>query len=622
MATENNPGADRVPGASRWGAVWSEDATSFAIWAPSAAAVELVRVHSHPTPLAKAGDGWHRATVPGLRPGDRYRFRIDGSLVPDPASRRQPDGVDGASALVDPRAFAWTDAAWHGRPWTETVLYELHVGTFTPEGTFLGAIARLDHLANLGVTMIELMPVESFPGSRNWGYDGVLPFAPSETYGTPDDLRRLVDQAHRRGISVVVDVVYNHFGPTSNYLETYAPEFFTDRHETPWGGSIDFDGPQSNAVRAYFVENALEWLTDFHCDGLRLDAVQAIFDAGATHILEEIARKARAAAPDRPIHLMLENDKNEARWLERQGDTAPYDGQWNDDFHHVMRVLLAGQTDGYYEDYAEEPLRRLGRTLAEGFSYQGEESRNRPGLKRGTPSGHLPPSAFVAFLQNHDQVGNSAYGRRLTALAPEEAVRLGTAILLLAPSIPMLFMGQEWGSSRPFDFFCDYPPPLCDRVREGRREEFRKFREFADEAALDTLADPNAASTRDGSVNDWREIEMPAHAAWLAFHEKLIAVRKASIVPLLPAIDGHAGSFEVLPGHTDAQGIERGVVVARWRLSDGRTLVLAANVSDRPADWTAGPSQPIFRMVEGDAGLAPWDVAVALAAADANWANA
>ena len=617
MATDSNAGADIRSGASRWGAVWSEGATSFAFWAPSAETIEVVRAHGHATRLEKSGDGWHRASIAGLQPGDRYRLRVDGSLVPDPASRRQPDGVDGASAVVDPQAFAWTDVAWRGRPWTETVLYELHIGTFTEDGTFLAAIERLDHLAGLGVTMIELMPVGSFPGSRNWGYDGVLPFAPSETYGKPDDLKRLIDEAHRRRISVVIDVVYNHFGPASNHVETYLPEFFTDRHKTPWGVAIDFDGPRSQAVRAYVIENARQWLVDFHCDGLRLDAVQAIFDDGATHILEELAKDARAAVTDRPVHLMLENDNNEARWLEANDDGVRlYDGQWNDDFHHVMRVLVAEQTDGYYEDYAEAPLRRLGRTLAEGFSYQGEESRNRPGLKRGTPSGHLPPSAFVAFLQNHDQVGNSAYGRRLTALAREEAVRLGTAVLMLAPSIPMLFMGQEWGSSRPFDFFCQYPPPLCDRVREGRREEFRNFAEFKGEAALDKLADPNAASTRDGSVNDWAEIETPRHERWLAFHRTLIAVRQASIVPLLPEIGGHAGAFEVLAGDAGASRVERGLVVARWRLGDGRTLVLAANISDRPASWTMEPAQVLFRLVEGHAGLAPWDVLVALAPAE------
>ena len=590
-------------GPQTWGPQARAGQTTLALWAPAAATVSVLQPDGSRAPMQPAGEGWHVARM-DLPPGSRYRFACDGTTVPDPASRSQPDGPEGWSAVTDRDAYRWTDTAWVGRPWHETVLYELHVGTFSREGNSLGAIPNLDHLVALGVTMIELMPVAAFPGAYNWGYDGVLPYAPHHGYGSPDDLKRLVDACHARGLSVVLDVVYNHFGPTANMIPDYAPGFFTQRHKTPWGEAIDFDSAHAGPVREFFVQNAIYWVREFHMDGLRLDAVQAVFDDGPEHILDELARRVHAAVPDRAVHLTLENDKNDARWL-----NEGYVAQWNDDFHHVMRVLVARRRDGYYVDYTDAPLRRLGQALAEGFSYQGEESTHRPGLHRGTPSAHLPPTAFVNFLQNHDQVGNTPFGCRLTDLAPDAAVRLGTAVMLLAPGIPMLFMGEEWGSARPFDFFCDYPEKLANMVRNGRREEFSHLPEFSDPAALTRLTDPNAASTRSGSTLDWAATDEPLHAAWLAFHRQLLAVRREAIVPLLPQIAGSAGGFHVLET-TDAEGA--GALAVTWRLSDGRRLVMAANFSDQPVPWQPPSGRTLFQLVGTAAPLAAWDLVVVL----------
>ncbi len=591
-------------GQRAWGPRVSRGETRLSLWAPASKTVAVLTPDGSSAPMQPVGEGWHVARLK-LPPGGRYRFACDGAAVPDPASRSQPEGPEGWSEVTDPEAYHWTDAAWAGRAWRETVLYELHVGTFSREGTFLGAIQHLDHLAALGVTMIELMPVATFPGSRNWGYDGVLPYAPHHGYGSPDDLKRLVDACHGKGLSVVLDVVYNHFGPAANKIPDYAPGFFTKRHETPWGEAIDFDGAQAGPVREFFIQNAIYWVREFHMDGLRLDAVQAVFDDGPEHILDELARRVRAAAPGRVAHLTLENDKNDARWL---GDDS-YAAQWNDDFHHVMRVLVARRRDGYYVDYTDAPLRRLGQALAEGFSYQGEESTHRPGLHRGTPSAHLPPTAFVNFLQNHDQVGNTPFGNRLTALAPDEAVRLGTAVMLLTPAIPMLFMGQEWGSARPFDYFCDYPEAVANMVRSGRREEFSHLPEFSDPATLKRLADPNAASTWDGSTLDWDALGEPPHAAWLAFHRQLLAVRREAVVPLLPLIGGSSGAFRVLET-TDSAGA--GALAVTWRLSDGRRLTMAANFSNQPVPLQPPSKGVLFRLVDDAVPLAAWDLVLAL----------
>lgn len=609
--------AAKIPAATTWGAHWTGRDTVLGLWAPGAQSVSIALEDGSLLPTERADHGWHKAVRNDMPPGTRYKFSIDGNPVPDPASRNQPFGPSGWSEIVDPGAYEWEDSAWRGRPWQETVLYELHVGTFSAEGSFLGAVPHLDHLVALGVTMVELMPVATCPGDTNWGYDGVLPYAPQRSYGTPDHLKALVDACHRRGISVILDVVYNHFGPAWNLIGDYAPGFFTDRHNTPWGDAIDFDGETSKPVRAFFADNAVYWLVEFHMDGLRLDAVQAIFDDGEPHILDEIADRARRAIPGRHVHLTLENDDNRARFLERtmSMEAAHYEAQWNDDFHHVLRVLLTGRTDGYYSDYARSPLDALGRTLAEGFSYQGDrDSVHRPGLRRGTASAHLPPVAFVNFLQNHDQVGNTPFGRRLTALTDPSAVRLGTAVLLLAPGIPMLFMGQEWGSSRPFNFFCDFDEPLAGLVREGRRSEFAHLPEFSDPAAVAQLADPNSLSTRDDSKLDWTELGEPAHAGLLAFHRRLLSVRASRIVPLLPRIGGNAGRWNVI-GTIGPNG--GGALEASWTLLDGRRLVMAINFSETAFPWSEPVGDVLLRLngKAGDDILAPWDFALVLVAA-------
>ncbi|MBY0396522.1 MAG: malto-oligosyltrehalose trehalohydrolase, partial [Thermoleophilia bacterium] len=396
------------------------------------------------------------------------------------------------------------DAAWRGRPWHETVLYELHLGTFTPEGTFRAAIDKLDHLVDLGVTAVELMPVSDFPGRWNWGYDGVLPFAPDSAYGRPEDLKALVDAAHERGLMVFLDVVYNHFGPEGNYLGAYARSFFTDRHHTPWGEAINVDGPDSPVVRDFFIHNALYWIEEFHLDGLRFDAVHAIPDDSDKPFLEELAERVAALTGGRRhVHLVLENDDNAARFLERDG-TGPrwFTAQWNDDLHHALHAAASGEAGGYYADYAGDPA-KLARALAEGFAFPGDPSAYRAGEPRGEPSAHLPATAFVGFLQNHDQIGNRALGERITAIAPPEAVRAATAISLLGPQIPLLFMGEEWAAPQPFPFFADFGGDLADAVRDGRRAEFAGFPAFQDPASRDRIPDPAAEATVRSATLDW-----------------------------------------------------------------------------------------------------------------------
>jgi malto-oligosyltrehalose trehalohydrolase len=391
--------------------------------------------------------GWHELATGAAGPGSLYQFVLaDGMRVPDPASRYQPIDVHGPSEVIDPAAYVWGDAGWHGRPWEECVVYELHVGAFTPQGNFRGAIGRLDFLCDLGVTAVELMPIADFPGQWNWGYDGVLPFAPDSSYGRPEDLKAFIDAAHRRNIAVFLDVVYNHFGPEGHYLAKYSP-IFTEKHKTPWGAAVNFDGEGSKTVRDMIVDNALYWINEFNLDGLRLDAVHAIIDDSEEHILDVIARRIREATGGRHIHLILENEENQASRLLRTVDGEPrrFTAQWNDDVHHVLHTAVSGETSGYYGDYAGR-TEKLGRALAEGFAFQGEIMHYRRS-PRGEPSAALPPTSFVAFIQNHDQVGNRAFGDRLSSFAPPEAVRAIVAVYLLAPQIPMIFMGEEWAAA-------------------------------------------------------------------------------------------------------------------------------------------------------------------------------
>lgn len=578
------------------------DGVLFRLWAPGCERVGLCLAdvpHEPVLSMIACGDGWFELSVPDAGVGTRYRFEVNGGLrVPDPVSRFNPDDVHGASEVVDPAAFEWQDEAWRGRPWQEAVVYELHVGTFSPKGTFAGVIERLDYLVELGVTAIELMPVADFPGARSWGYDGALLFAPDSRYGRPDDLKALIDAAHAKGLMVLLDVVYNHFGPEGNYLHVYARTFFTERHHTLWGAAINFDGADSRPVREFFIHNALYWLTEYHFDGLRLDAVHAIIDDSAPHILAELAARVHAAiGPERQVHLVLENDANEARYL----GAGRYAAQWNDDIHHALHVLATGEADGYYADYADAPARHLGRCLAEGFAYQGELSAYRDRTARGEPSAQLPPQVFVSFLQNHDQIGNRAFGERIGQLAPAPAVRAAAAVYLLAPAIPMLFMGEEFAAATPFLFFCDFGGELREAVTEGRRREFRKFARFADEATQAAIPDPNQAETFAHSTLDWASLGDPERSDWLVYYRELLRLRRQMIVPRLRGMAGHAGTFETFA----TAGLR-----VNWRLGDGSTLRLLANLSGEAASAAEPPGETLFTLATavGKGELAPWSV--------------
>ncbi|KAB1073055.1 malto-oligosyltrehalose trehalohydrolase [Methylobacterium planeticum] len=569
-----------------FGSELSGTGARFALWAPTARDVTLV-VDGADHALPEAGEGWRRAEVPGVRAGARYGFRIDSDLVvPDPASRFQPDDVSGLSELVDPAAYRWGDAAWTGRPFEEAVIYELHVGTATPEGTYAGLEARLAALRDLGVTAIELLPIADFKGTRNWGYDGVLPYAPDAAYGRPEDLKRLIDRAHALGLMVFLDAVYNHFGPAGNYLHAYARTFFTERHQTPWGAGINFDGAESgHVVRQYFLQNALYWLEEYHFDGLRFDAVHAILDDSERHFLAELGETVRARLPNRHVHLILENEANQARWLERDARGTPlqHDAQWADDLHHCWHVLLTGEDAGYYESFADKPVEHLARCLSEGFAYQGEPFKTLGDHPRGEPSAHLPPSAFVTFLQNHDQVGNRALGERLSQLADPAQLDLARAGLLLAPQIPMLWMGEEWSASTPFLFFVDFAPDaaLNKAVREGRRREFKSFAAFADDTSV--IPDPTEEKTFRDSKLDWSERERSPHREVLAETTRLLALRREHVVPLTKT--AYRGAAATLP--------RPDVVDCTWRFAGG-TLRFVANLGTREFGIDPGAARTVW----------------------------
>jgi malto-oligosyltrehalose trehalohydrolase len=583
-----------------FGAEVRDDGVAFRLWAPSRERAAVI-VDGVERALEPRRGGWFEYTVREARAGSLYAFVFpdDDLRVPDPASRFQPEGVHGPSLVVDPRAYVWREREWRGRPWHELALYELHVGTFTPKGTYAAAIDRLDDLAALGITAIELMPLAQPAGVRNWGYDGVLPFAPQRTYGTPDELKAFVDAAHARGLCVFLDVVYNHFGPEGNYLQAFAKPIFTERHHTPWGAAINVDGDGAAIVRDLFVHNALYWLSEYRFDGLRFDAVHEIRDDSQRPFLDELAARVHAGVENgRHVQLVLENDANQARLLAR------FDAQWNDDAHHALHVLLTGETFGYYRDYANEPTRLLARALAEGFAYQGEPSAHRGDAPRGEPSASLPTTAFVDFLQNHDQIGNRAFGERIGALAPEAAVRAATAVLLLAPTIPLLFMGEEWSASTPFLFFSDFGGELALAVTEGRRRGFAGWPGFAEPAALRRVPDPQDPATMHASVLRWSERAEPAHAAMLAFHRELLALRASVLAPRLAG--GAHGAGYVVWAPT--------ALHVKWRLGDGSCLELVANLGPEPVRVSyaiAGAALFTLGGVQArcdDGMLGPWSV--------------
>ena len=573
------------------GPCFERNGIRFRLWAPSQAQVDLV-VEGRDAPFAMTSgqNGFFETFVEGLGAGARYRFAIgDGREVPDPASRFQPDDVNGPSEAIDPSAYRWRES-WEGREWDDIVLYELHLGAFSPEGTFAGAASKLAHLAELGVTAIEIMPVSDFSGRWNWGYDGAFPYAPDASYGRPEDFKSFVEAAHGKGIAVLLDVVYNHFGPEGNFLPLYAGDFFTSRHRTPWGDAIQFDGANSRPVRDFFIENAEYWIEEFHLDGLRFDAVHAIKDDTRPDLIDELATRLRSRF-HRPIHLLLENESNDPRRLARQGGEAElYTAQWNDDIHHVLHVAATHEKSGYYAAYGRTDL--LGRALAEGFAYQGEMMPYRD-APRGGPSAELPPAAFVSFIQNHDQIGNRAFGERLNVLAPPEAIRALASVYLLAPQTPMLFMGEEWGATEPFLFFCDYKGELAEAVRKGRREEFSRFPEFADPERVAEIPDPCAEATFLASKLDWNRVDTDH----LAYYRDLLKARREHVRPLLPYIR-HGGESLVLG--------EQAVRVV-WQARD-RRLLLDANLSARDIEAPPITERPFWRCGEAEGTLGPCSV--------------
>jgi maltooligosyltrehalose trehalohydrolase len=603
--------------------------TRFRLWAPSRSSVRVEFedagkpgiVEMHP-----AGDGWFEAQAE-CGAGTRYRYRLDGDLaVPDPASRFQPEDVHGPSEVIDPLAYRWQQLEWLGRPWEEMVIYELHVGAL---GGYANVARRLPHIAQLGATAIELMPVNDFSGRRNWGYDGVLPFAPDSAYGRPEELKALIDRAHELGLAVLLDVVYNHFGADGNYLPQYAQAFFRDDVATPWGPAIDFRRPQ---VREFFDQNALYWINEYRFDGLRLDAVHAIGDDGW---LRELSDRVRASVePGRHIHLVLENERNTASLLRTH-----FDAQWNDDAHNTLHVLLTGEHEGYYRAYAERPIAKLARVLSEGFVYQGEPSPIHDGAPRGEPSSELPPTAFVMFLQNHDQIGNRAFGERLRTLCAPQALLAATALLLLSPQIPLLFMEEEFGSTQPFLYFTDYAGNLAQAVCEGRRREFAKFSAFTDPERRARIPDPNAVQTfalssppteeepngngsGSGNESGASPAQSAAHGereAWLHFYRSALAVRAKLIAPRLRG----ARTLGVTLLRT-AAGHDTNALVARWRLADDETLAIVLNLT---SDTLAFDERPEGRVVfetpdrardDVDAGQLPGYACIAWLTGDVN----
>jgi maltooligosyltrehalose trehalohydrolase len=554
----------------RFGASADIEGTTFRLWAPNAAKVELLRPEKAPQPMERAEEGFFHCSVPGVMPGALYRFRADGVDVPDPASRGQDKDADGWSVVAAPMPPGRNAAI---RPWHEAVIAEVHVGAATEEGTFAALARRLDHWAMSGFTALEIMPVADFMGARNWGYDGVLPFAPDRAYGPPEDLRALVDAAHLRGLAIVLDVVYNHFGPSGNYLHHYARDFFAEDELTPWGPAIALDNP---IVRDFFCANVRMWLEEYDMDGLRFDAVHAFRTEGVPLFMEALAETARAVKPD--AWLILENDENAARWLARDGARPRhFTAQWNDDFHHVFAVLGGQEPTAHFADYADGAAGKAARALAEGFVYQGEESPHR-GLRRGEPSRHLPPTAFVSFTQNHDQIGNRPMGDRAAARLPPQRLEAMRFVTALSPQIPLYFMGEEAGLDKPFPFFCDFEGDLADAVREGRREEFRPFFE-THRGSPDDLPDPLAEETFLSAKLDWPALEREPRRSHLARFRALMALRRDLVWPLLA--DAYRGA---------EAGHEGSVFAVTWRFASG-SLTLIANFADHPGRID-GPDEP------------------------------
>lgn len=557
--------SELLPGATYLG----NGTCHFVVWAPSATTVSLhlLTPDDRCAPMARTGRGYFQLTAEGVAPGATYRYRIDdGREFPDPASRFQPEGVHGPSAVVDPGAFAWTDQTWRGIRQRDLVIYELHTGTFSADGTFDGVIPYLGYLVDLGVTAIELMPVSQFPGERNWGYDGVYPYAVQSSYGGPDGLRRLVDACHAHGLAVLLDCVYNHLGPEGNYLGQYGP-YFTDRYQTPWGQAINMDGAGSDEVRRYFIGGGIHWIDEYHIDGFRLDATDRIIDESATHFLREfaVAMHERADELGRRVVVIAESDANDASYIEpitRNG--YGLDAQWGDDFHHSLHALLTGERTGYYRDFGT--LQHLAKSMRQNFYYDGvySESRNRT---HGNSPRMTRAQQFVVASQNHDQVGNRAQGERLAHLVSFESAKLAAATVLLSPYVPLIFMGEEYAESAPFQYFTSHTDPdLAEAVSRGRREEFAGFAWTGD------VPDPQDQATymRSKLNHDLRAID-PHRAMW-ALYRELLRYRRT-----LPALRALSKDTLEVTVHSD----ERCLSVLRWK--GEHHVVTALNFSEQPA---------------------------------------
>ena len=554
----------------RWalerGATIDGDGTRFSVWAPNAKRVDVaLDGGKRPVALEQGEGGVFAGRVAGVKAGADYRFRLDGSEPrPDPVSRWQPEGVHGPSRVVDPGAFRWSDGQWKGIEMADYVIYELHVGTFTAAGTFDSAIERLAELKALGLTAIEIMPVAEFPGRRNWGYDGVSLYAPHSAYGGPEGLRRLVNAAHEHGLAVVLDVVYNHVGPEGNYLPLYGP-YFTETYKTPWGPAVNYDGPDSTEVRRFVIENALYWVTEYHLDALRLDAIHGIYDFGARHILQELVERVheQAKALGRRIEVIAESDLNDPRVV-RSPEVGGYgfDAQWSDDFHHSVHALLTGEDKGYYADFGG--VEALGKSIAERFVYDGRASRHRR-RAHGAPATDVSPDHFIICTQNHDQVGNRAAGDRLTALVSLEQQKLAAALLLLSPYVPMLFMGEEYGETNPFQYFVSHgDSKLVKAVREGRRKEFEAF------GWGDEVPDPQSEETFQRSKLDWAKGERSPHRELRALYRDLLRLRRQE-----PAL--RPGDAEIAVAH---EAKKHWLTVALTP-DDGNALLAVFNLGER-----------------------------------------
>lgn len=572
----------------------------FRLFAPAAINV-LLAIDEHssnsrePVAMHSNGDGWHELTVENAGPGTRYRFSLpDGTRVPDPASRYAPEGVHGPSEITSPSGFGWNDTGWRGRPWSEAVLYELHVGTFTPEGTFRAAIERLGHLQDLGITAVELMCICAFAGQRSWGYDGVQLYAPNSTYGKPDDLKAFIDAAHARGIMVILDVVYNHFGPEGNYIPKYFPQIFSEKHRTAWGPGLNLDGAYSREVREFILQNAVYWTREFHVDGLRIDASHAMMDTSAHHILSEISERIHAAAGDRHIHLILENEKNIAWLLNRDArGHAPYMAQWNHAIDHMLGLSMNGDCDPADSSRHHE-TEELARALTEGF-FSGDSL-----CEAGNPSS-LPTTAFVGFIQTHDLIGNRIFGERIDQLAAPEAIRAVAAVYLLSPQIPMLFMGEEWGADTTFPFFSDYAGGLAEAIRRGRSQQLAQTGDI-DEATLRRAPDPQAESTFLSAKLRWEQLNDPPHTARLDWYRRILGVRRQRIVPLLDSLESCGTRLVHAVGQFECD----------WKLKAGERLRLQANLCASVSNsfTSAGSSEVVW--LEGSQPephtLGPWSV--------------